>query len=431
MLDIEVFRDDPDVVRESLQRREMDPAAVDEVIALDEDWRDALQRLEDLRAKRNRVGEEIAEVKREGGDAEDRIEEMSKIKSEIAELEDRVDQLKADRDEHLRTLPNILHEDVPKGDDEEDNVPIDHWPDDDPDPMPEGTSHVDLLDSLDVGDVERAAKVAGSRFYYLKRDLVRMDLALQRFALDQMVEQGYTPIEPPFMLRREAVEGATDLAAFEDVIYKIEDEDLHLIATSEHAIGAMHMDEIVPEDELPIRYVGVSPCFRKEAGAHGKDTKGIWRVHQFNKVEQFIFCEPEDSWDLHDELLDNAESIMQALEIPYRVVDICTGDIGAVAARKYDIEAWMPVQDRYREVVSASNCTGYQARRFMIRSREAPGEPTYTLHTLNATACATQRTMVAIMENHQRPDGSVEIPEVLRPYMDGQEVIEVRGGEEE
>lgn len=421
VLDIERFRSSPDVVRDSLQRRDLDPAAVDEVLGLDERWRDRLQALEALRAERNRVAEEIAEVKAEGGDAKARIAEMQEVNARIEELEVEVEEAKTERDRRLWELPNLLHDSVPKGATSEDNETVRRWGD--AEPRPDGTSHVDLLAELDVGDIERAARAAGARFFYLKNDLVLMDLALTRFAMDHLVEQGYTPVQPPYMLRREAMEGAVDLSAFEDVLYKVEGEDLYLIATAEHPLAAMHMDEILAEDDLPLRYAGVSPCFRREAGAHGKDTKGIFRVHQFHKVEQFIFAEPEGSWDLHEELLENAEAIYQALGLPYRVVNICTGDLGAVAAKKYDLEAWFPVQGAYREVVSCSNCTDYQARRYGTRTREHPGDPTRIVHTLNATAVATQRTMVAILETYQRDDGSVEVPEVLRPYMGGREAI--------
>jgi seryl-tRNA synthetase len=269
--------------------------------------------------------------------------------------------------------------------------------------------------------LERAARAAGSRFFYLKNDLVLLGRALELFALKHLAAKGFTAIEPPYMLRRQAIEGAVDLKDFEDVIYKVEaaggEPPLYLIATSEHPLAAYHMGEILETKQLPLRYAGISPCFRKEAGAHGKDTKGIFRVHQFSKVEQFVYCAAEDSWALQEELLQNAEEIYQALKIPYRVVDICTGDLGTVAARKFDIEAWMPVQGAYREVVSCSNCTDYQARRYNTRHRANPGDPTQFVHTLNSTAVAIQRTLVAILENHQNPDGSVTIPEVLRPYV--------------
>jgi seryl-tRNA synthetase len=270
---------------------------------------------------------------------------------------------------------------------------------------------------LDLVDLDRAAKVSGARFYYMKNEAVLLELALERFAMDLLREKGFAIIEPPFMIKREPYEGVTSLADFEDTLYKIEGEDLYLIATSEHPMGAMFMNEILPAETLPLKYAGISPCFRKEAGAHGKDTKGIFRVHQFNKIEQFIFCKPEDSWKLHEELLANAEGIYQKLGIPYRIVNICTGDIGTVAAKKYDIEAWMPVQKMFREVVSCSNCTDYQSRRLNVRYREKTGEKSEFVHTLNSTAIATQRTIVAIIENYQQSDGSLKVPKALVPYM--------------
>ncbi|HEX2066932.1 MAG TPA: serine--tRNA ligase, partial [Candidatus Thermoplasmatota archaeon] len=269
-------------------------------------------------------------------------------------------------------------------------------------------------------------------------DLVLMGRALEMFALQGLAAKVFTPIDPPCLLRREAVEGAVDLADFESVIYKVPGEagadgkgrepDLYLIATSEHPIAAMHMGEILEDAQLPLLYAGVSPCFRKEAGAHGKDTKGIFRVHQFSKVEQFAYCRPEDSWRLHEELLRNAEELYRELAIPHRVVDICTGDLGSIAARKYDIEAWMPAQGAYREVVSCSNCTDFQARRYDTRSRRNPGDPTTFVHTLNSTAIAVQRTLVAILENFQQEDGSVAIPAVLRPFMGGRKRIVPKAG---
>jgi seryl-tRNA synthetase len=273
-------------------------------------------------------------------------------------------------------------------------------------------------------DVERAGKIAGARFFYLKKEGVLLDMALMSYALEEMVKKGFTPIEPPFLMRRKPYEGVIALSDFENDLYKVEGEDLYLIATSEHPMAAMYMNEVLKAEDLPIKLVGISPNFRKEAGAHGKDTRGIFRTHQFNKVEQFVFCKPEDSWKIHEELVMNAEELVQKLGLPYRVVNVCTGDIGKVAAKKYDIEAWMPAQNAYREIISCSNCTDYQARRLNIRYREKEGEPPKGfVHTLNSTALATGRTIVAILENYQQEDGSVVIPEVLRKYMMGIEKI--------
>jgi seryl-tRNA synthetase len=274
-------------------------------------------------------------------------------------------------------------------------------------------------------DIERAGKIAGARFYYLKGNGVLLDWALMSFALEEMIKKGYTPIEPPFLMRRKPYEGAVALSDFEDVLYKIEREDLYLIATSEHPMAAMFMDETFKAEDLPLKLVGVSTNFRKEAGAHGKDTRGIFRTHQFNKIEQFVFCRPEDSWKMHEELVHNAEDLVQKLGLPYRVTNVCTGDIGTVAAKKYDIDAWMPAQNAYREIISCSNCTNYQARRLNVKYREKEGgSPKGFVHTLNSTAIATGRTIVAILENYQQEDGSVTVPEVLRKYMDDIKKIE-------
>lgn len=433
MLDIKLLRESPDVVKADIKKRERDPSVVDALLEQDRTWRDGTKRLNDLRAERNKAAQAISEAKKAGEDASDDIAKMGKVSADIKSLEKEVADAEAERDRIHRSLPNIMHESVPVGDDDTGNVPLREWggqPTHDFD----AASHVDLLESLDVADLERAARAAGSRFVYLKGDLVMLGRALEFYALSKLQAKGFTPIEPPYMLRREAVEGAVDLQDFEDVIYRVEagtaakeskDDapELFLIATSEHPLAALHMGEIFDSSALPLRYAGVSPCFRKEAGAHGKDQKGIFRVHQFSKVEQFVYCTEEDSWDVHEQLIANAEELYQGLGIPYRVVTICTGDLGTVAAKKYDLEAWMPVQGAYREVVSCSNCTDYQARRYNTRHRANPGDPTAFVHTLNSTAIAVQRTLVAILENFQQADGSVVIPEALRPYLGGKEAI--------
>jgi seryl-tRNA synthetase len=320
--------------------------------------------------------------------------------------------------------PNLLHESVPLGKDEHDNIPIRKWGEIPKFSFP-AKNHIDLGLNLDIMDIERAGKVAGSRFFYLKREGVLLDMALMSFALEEMIKKGYTPMEPPFLMRRKPYEGVVALSDFESDLYKVENEDLYLIATSEHPMAAMYMDEVLKAKDLPLKLVGVSANFRKEAGAHGKDTRGIFRTHQFNKIEQFVFCKPKDSWRIHEKLIQNAEELVQKLGLAYRVVNVCTGDIGTVAAKKYDIEAWMPAQNAYREIISCSNCTDYQARRLNIRYREKEGEaPKGFTHTLNSTALATGRTIVAILENYQQEDGSVILPEVLRKYMCRMEKIE-------
>lgn len=434
MLDIKLLRETPDVVRADLRKRGRDTAVVDEVRRLDAEWRDGLKRMEELRAERNKSGKLVAEAKKAGQDPKAVLDRMATVAAELKALESSVPEAEKRRDTLLRSIPNLMHPSVPVGKDDSENAEVRRWGDAKPLPFP-GVSHVDLLTSLDVADLERAARAAGARFYYAKGDLVLLGRALEFFALHRLADKGFTAIEPPYMLRREAMEGAVDLADFESVIYKVQGEgadesapagkdgekgkqpDLYLIATSEHPIAALHMGEILATASLPLRYAGVSPCFRKEAGAHGKDTKGIFRVHQFSKVEQFVFCAPADSWRIHEELVANAEELFRELGIPHRVVNICTGDLGSIAAKKYDIEAWMPVQGAFREVVSCSNCTDFQARRYNTRHRANPGDPTDIVHTLNSTAIAVQRTLVAILENFQQPDGSVLVPKVLQPYV--------------
>jgi seryl-tRNA synthetase len=275
---------------------------------------------------------------------------------------------------------------------------------------------------LDLFDIERAAKISGSRFYFLKNVLVRLNIGLLQYALDYLNDQGYVPVQPPYMIRREPMEGAVILEDFEHVIYKIHGEDLHMIGTSEHAMAAMHMDEILDGASLPLRYAGISPCFRKEAGAHGKDTKGIFRVHHFDKVEQFIFTRPEDSEKEHQKMVELAEKFYEGLGIPIRTVLLCTGDMGKTSSKTYDIESWMPGQDAYREIVSSSNCLDYQSRRLRIRFRDRPDEETRLVHTLNSTLVATGRTLVAIIENFQRADGTIRIPDPLKKYVGSDEI---------
>jgi len=280
-------------------------------------------------------------------------------------------------------------------------------------------SHGELLEALGMAEFDRAHRVSGAGFYYLTGPIVLLDLALQRLALDLLVRRGFTPVVPPYMLRRAPYEGVTDLADFENVMYKVEEEDLYLIATAEHPLAALYQGEILDETRLPIRLAGMSPCFRKEIGGHGVDQKGIFRVHQFQKIEQFVFCRPEDSPQIHEELRANAEEVFRLLQVPYRVVNVCTGDVGTVAAKKYDIEAWYPRQGAYREVVSCSNCTDYQARRLGIRMGKAGRPGKVVPHTLNSSAVATSRALAVLLEQYQNPDGSVTVPEVLRPLMGG------------
>jgi len=421
MLDIKLIRSNPESVRSNLRKRE-DPEnlkMLDELIKHDTKWRQSLTELNNLRHQRRLMTTEIAMLRKGGDETSQAISRARKIDKEIKSLETLVNRTERAIHDCLIRLPNLLHESVPIGKGENDNVTVRRFGQ-----TPEFSfpvkDHIDIGVGLGVIDIERAAKVAGARFYYLKGNAVFLDMALLKFALAEMATKGFVPVAPPYLMRRKAYEGVTSLDDFEGDLYKIEDEDLYLIATSEHPIAAMHMDEVLNTEELPLRFVGISANFRKEAGAHGRDTRGIFRTHQFNKVEQFVFSKPESSWEIHEELVHNAEELVQKLALPYRVVNVCTGDIGTVTAKRYDIEVWMPAQEAYRETISCSNCTDYQARTLNIRYREKSGAPPKGfVHTLNSTALATGRTIVAILENYQQSDGSVIVPEVLRKHMGG------------
>jgi seryl-tRNA synthetase len=424
MLDLRFVRKNPETVKDNLRRRgSLEKIQwIDQLLVYDEEWRKKLTEANSFRRNRNQITVNIAQLKKEGKDVSTMIKEGEKLSQTIKKLEQEVERCKQLVNCVLMRIPNIIHETVPFGKGEEDNVEIRSWGQ-----KPLFTfqprDHIELSLSLGLVDLERAAKVAGARFYYLKNELVSLNYAVIKYALSFIEERGFTLIQPPYTIKRQSIAGAVALSDFEDMIYKIEGEDLYLIATAEHALVALHMDEILDGKQLPLRYCGVSPCFRKEAGAHGRDTKGIFRVHQFEKVEQFIFCKPEDSWNEHEALITNAEEFLRSLRIPYRVMSVCTGDLGTVAAKKFDLEAWLPGQNKFREVVSCSNCTSYQAVRSRIRYRNRPNDPTTHVHTLNSTLAATERTLIAILENYQQNDGSVIIPEVLIPHMNGKEVI--------
>lgn len=425
MLDIKLIRKNPQLIKSNLEKRGNfeNSKILNDLILIDEEWRRDLTQLNKLRHERKVMTYEIAKLKKDGIEGSEEVEKAKRIDDEITTLENQVALEEEKIHDFLMRLPNLLHETVPFGRDENDNVQIRSWGE-----IPkfrfEAKNHIEVALNLDLVDIERAGKVAGSRFFYLKGKGVLLDMALMNFAMIEMSEKGYQPLEPPYLMRKEPYEGVTALSDFGDMLYKVENEDLYLIATSEHPMAAMFMDEVFVEEELPLKLAGMSACFRREAGAHGKDTRGMFRTHQFNKIEQFVFCTPEQSWKMHDELLENAEELVKKLGLPYRVVNVCTGDIGTVAAKKYDIEVWMPAQNAYREVISCSNCTDYQARRLNIRYREKEGAPTKDfVHTLNSTAIATGRTIVAILENFQLEDGSVEIPRVLREYMNDVEKI--------
>ncbi|MCK4884432.1 serine--tRNA ligase [Candidatus Bathyarchaeota archaeon] len=425
MLDIKLIREHPEIVKKDLQKR-CEPEKLEmlnNLIQYDLQWRTLLTEANELRHKRKLITTQVANLKKQGKDASKQIEQAKNIPQEIKKLETKVAEYREKADLMLLKLPNILHETVPFGKDEHENV-VEKLVGKPPKFGFEPKSHVEIASALGLIDFERAAKVSGHGFYYLKGDLARLDFAIITYTIDFLRNRGYTLIEPPLMMHRKPYLGVTDLEFFGDQLYKIENDDLYLIATSEHPMAASFMDEVILTKDLPVKYVGISPCFRKEVGAHGKYTKGLFRVHQFNKIEQFIFCHPENSWKFHEELQENSEDLYTGLGLHYRVVNVCTGDIGIIAAKKYDIEIWM-ADDTYREAGSNSNCTDYQARRLNIKYREKEGQaPVSFVHTLNNTAIATSRTLIAILEQYQQKDGTVDIPEALRPLMGGLERLE-------
>jgi seryl-tRNA synthetase len=422
MLDIRFVRENLNIVKKDLKKRnDLEKLKwVDDLVKKDEQYRKLLQKEQELRHKRNLISDEINQLKKAGESIKEKVKEASELPQKVKEITSKVNELREKVTYSLMRIPNVLHESVPVGKDENDNKTVRKW----------GTikkfdfklkDHGSVIENLNLGDFDTAAKVSGRGFYYLFNELALMDMALQKFTVDFLVKKGFLLTQPPLMLRRKPYEGVTDLKDFETMMYKIEDEDLYLIATSEHAIAALYSNKLIDESSLPIKHVGLSPCFRKEIGSHGVDEKGLFRVHQFNKVEQFIFCHPKDSWKQFEELIKNAEDLFKKLKLPYRIVSVCTGDIGIVAAKKYDLEVYMPREKEYKEAVSCSNCTSYQSTRLNIRYKKADSRE--YLHTLNSTAIATSRALRAILENYQQKDGSIKVPEVLVPYMNGIKVI--------
>jgi len=420
MLERQLVRDHTNLVEKDLEKRGQEEKKNEVALFLKKDakWRELKKESDTLRNERNTLTSKVKELKAQGQDVSSLIGRAKKIPEKIRKLEEDMAALQAETEKTLMGLPNILHDSVPVGASDEDNVVVREWGARDEFGF-DLKHHGQLASELGLADFERAVKISGSGFYFLKGDLALFEMALQRYAIDLLIEDGFTLVEPPFMMRRKPYEGVIDISEFEDVIYKVQEDDLYLIATSEHPIGAMHMGEII--EELPLKYAGVSTCFRREIGKHGLDERGLFRVHQFNKVEQFIFCRPEDSWDLHEQLIENAEKLMQGLGIPYQVVNVCTGDIGTVAAKKYDLEGWSPREGKYIELMSCSNCTSYQAARLRIRYRGEDGNR--LVHTLNSTMVATSRALRLILENFQEEDGKVRIPKVLREYMGGRESL--------
>jgi seryl-tRNA synthetase len=423
MLDSKLLKQNPEVIIDMLKKRKIE-FPINDLISLDKRRRELIVEMQHVKHKKNALSHSIASKKKEKANSSLEISEMKDIGNRIISLEKEMSRVESQFSLLIRCLPNIIDQSVPIGNNENDNVILQHHgkikkldfkPKD----------HVEIATSLDLVDMERAAKISGARFYFLKKELVSMNYALILFALDFLSDKGYILTQPPYMIRRSAIEGSVILEDFEQVIYKINGEDLYLIGTSEHALASMHMNEILNGKQLPIKYAGISPCFRKEAGAHGKDMKGIFRVHQFEKVEQFIYSRPEDSRKEHEKMLTITEEFYNKIGIPYRTVLLCSADLGKISAKTYDIEAWMPGQSAYREIVSCSNCTDYQARRLGIRFKDKTNEETRLVHTLNSTLVATERTMVSIMENYQTSNGEIEIPDTLRKYMGDMKKIKI------
>ena len=423
MLDINLFRENKDIIFADHIKRKISSNNINEVIRLDKEWRKVRYDSDVLRKERNEAARGIAAAKKINDleKVNDIMREVATIGSKIDELAILADSYLQERDSLRMKIPNILHESVPVGEDDQKNtlhslhgnkIQLNF----------DAKTHNEILEKNGWVDLERGAKVTGSRFYFLKGDLARLDLALQIYSSNFLMDRDYTLIQPPLMMNRKSYEGVTDLSDFENVMYGIKPDEYYLIATSEHPLTAMRMEEIIEPSELPIKLVGISQCFRREVGAHGLSDKGIWRVHQFTKVEQVVICHPDESWKHHEDLLKNAIDLWTDLGIHFRVVNICTGDIGTVASKKYDLEAWLPGANEYKEVVSCSNCTDYQANRLKMRYRTPEGNS--SVHTLNSTAVATSRTLVAIMEQYQNEKGQVGIPDVLQPLMNGQRYLE-------
>ncbi len=422
MLTIKFIKENPNIVKKDLKKRnDLEKVKwIDLILKKHSQYLDLLKKEQELRHKRNLITDEINQLKKQGQSIKEKIKEAKEFPQKVHELTNKVETLRNEIKYYLMRIPNVLHDSVPRGKDETENKTVRKCGEIKK-PSFELKSHGEIIEKLNLGDFDSAAKVSGRGFYYLLGDLALMELALQRFAIDILTKKGFTLTEVPLMLRKKPYEGVTDLGDFETMMYKVENEDLYLIATSEHAIGARLMNHTFEEKELPLKFVGVSPCFRKEIGSHGVDEKGLFRVHQFNKVEQFVFCKQEDSWKIFEELIKNSEELCKKLKLPYKITSICTGDIGTVAAKKYDLDVYMPREKAYKEVVSCSNCTSYQAVRLNIKYQK--GQEKEYVHTLNSTAIATSRTLRAILENYQQKDGTVKVPAVLVPYMNGIKVL--------
>jgi seryl-tRNA synthetase len=411
MIDVAVLRHQPEVIVASLEQRGID-IDVGALVALDEERRIVRARAEELRAAQKTLGKSVPTL--EGEARQEAIEQAGRLSGEYKAALSEADELDARFDALWITLPNLTDPTAAPGLSEEDSVEIKRWGE--PAVTFEGQQdHVDLSVPMGLIDIERAAKVSGSRFGYLMGPLVRLEFALVQFAFDRLEPHGFTPVIPPVLVREHALFGTGFFPGDREQVYAVPEDELYLVGTSEVPLAAFHADEILEAATLPLRYVAFSTCFRREAGTYGKDTRGIFRVHQFDKIEMFSFAHPDESQREHDFLLEREEDLVQALGLPYRVVNVAAGDLGDSAAKKYDIEAWFPGQDRYREITSTSNTTDFQARRLKIRFSDATGNR--FVHTLNGTAIAMGRWLIAIVENNQQPDGTIVVPDVLRPYV--------------
>ncbi|MBS3089859.1 serine--tRNA ligase [Candidatus Pacearchaeota archaeon] len=420
MLDINLFRNNPEKIKLSQKARNMPPEDVDKVIALDKNWRILKEEVDILRAKRNTISQEINAAKkaRDEKKSAELMKQAKEIPLQLESKEKEMSDLKNKRDLILKEIPNIVDPSVPIGGPEKNKVIKEYGK------IKKSSlkhkDHADILENLGLLDTQKAAVVAGSRFYYLKGDLVKLNFSIINLALDILREKNFMLIQPPYMLRKSSLEGALTLDAFEEMIYKIEGEDLYLIGTAEHALNALYMNELINPKELPIRLAGISPCFRKEAGSHGKETKGIFRTHQFEKVEQFVFCKPEDSWKEFESILKNTIELFTALEIPFRTVCLSSEDMGRVPTKTVDLEGYFPSQNHYRELASCSNCLDFQARRSNIKYQK--DDTKEFVHTLNNTAIATERMICCIVDNFQQKDGGIKIPKSLWKYTGFKEI---------
>jgi seryl-tRNA synthetase len=420
MFDIKLLRENPDKVRQKIKDKNI-KVDIDNILKTDEKRRKLVQKLDELRAQQNAASKKI--VKLQGSEKQTEISAMKGISEEIKKLSPEVNNIEEGLKKGLRLIPNLPLDKVPVGSDESQNVVVREVGAKREFSNFKPRDYMEISKKLDIIDTERASKVSGTRFGYIKREAVLLEFALVQLALKVLTKEGFIPVCPPVMLKKEAMEAMGYMARGEKEIYVTKEDNLYLTGTSEQSLGCMHMGEIFKEDDLPRRYMGFSTCFRREAGSYGKDTKGILRVHQFDKVEMFSFCHPDKSGEEHKLIVSLEEKLVQVLDIPYRVVQICTGDLGDPSADKFDIECWMPGQQIYRETHSASNCTDYQARALNVRFRNKEKRELNFVHTLNGTAFAIGRILIAIIENYQQEDGSVVIPEALKPYMGGVERI--------